>query len=103
MIVEPAQRTQGVREYYFSRKNPEIARLSAERTARGEDPVINLGIGAPDRMPPAAAIERLRSSALLSDSHKYQNYRGLPELREAFAAWYARYYGVIFYKTRERV
>ena len=24
MIVEPAQRTLGVREYYFSRKNPEI-------------------------------------------------------------------------------
>ena len=94
MIIEPAQRTQGVREYYFSRKNPEIARLSAERKARGEDPVINLGIGAPDRMPPAAAIEKLRSTALLSDSHKYQNYRGLPELREAFAAWYSRYYGV---------
>ena len=94
MIIEPAQRTRGVREYYFSRKNPEIARLSAERTARGEDPVINLGIGAPDRMPPAAAIEKLRSSALHPDSHKYQNYRGLPELRGAFAQWYARYYGV---------
>lgn len=101
MIVEPAQRTQGVREYYFSRKNPEIARLSAERIARGEEPVINLGIGAPDRMPPAAAIEKLRSSALLSDSHKYQNYRGLPELREAFAAWYARYYGVTLDPARD--
>ncbi len=94
MIIQPAIRTQSVRPYYFSVKNPEIARLSAERVARGEDPVINLGIGAPDRMPPAAAVETLRETALLPDSHKYQNYRGLPELRSAFSDWYARYYGV---------
>ena len=94
MIIQPAERTQSVKPYYFSVKNPEIARLSAERVARGLDPVINLGIGAPDQMPPAAAIETLRATALLPDSHKYQNYRGLPELRSAFADWYARYYGV---------
>ena len=94
MIIRPAEMTLGVSEYYFSRKNPEIARLSEERVAKGLDPVVNLGIGAPDGMPPAAAIERLRETALLKDSHKYQNYRGLPELRKAFADWYARYYGV---------
>lgn len=94
MIIKPAERTLGVSEYYFSRKNPEIARISAERVAAGLDPVVNLGIGAPDGMPPAAAIERLRETALLKDSHKYQNYRGLPELRKAFSDWYAGYYGV---------
>ncbi|MBR1873264.1 MAG: aminotransferase class I/II-fold pyridoxal phosphate-dependent enzyme [Bacteroidales bacterium] len=94
MIISPAERTQSVKPYYFSVKNPEIAALSAERMAKGLDPVINLGIGAPDGMPPAEAIETLRESALLPDSHKYQNYRGLPQLRAAFASWYERYYGV---------
>ena len=94
MIIQPATRTLSVKPYYFSVKNPEIARLSEERKARGEDPVINLGIGSPDRMPPQEAIEELRRTALLPDSHKYQNYRGLPELRKAFAQWYQTYYGV---------
>ena len=94
MIITPAQRTLSVKPYYFSVKNPEIAALSAERVARGEDPVINLGIGSPDRMPPQEAIDELCRTAQLPDSHKYQNYRGLPELRKAFAQWYERYYGV---------
>jgi aspartate/methionine/tyrosine aminotransferase len=94
MIITPAQRTLSVKLYYFSVKNPEIAALRAERVARGEDPVINLGIGSPDRMPPQEAIDELCRTAQLPDSHKYQNYRGLPELRKAFAQWYERYYGV---------
>ncbi len=94
MIITPAKRTLSVKPYYFSVKNPEIAALSAERVARGEDPVINLGIGSPDRMPPQEAIDELCRTAQLPDSHKYQNYRGLPELRKAFAQWYERYYGV---------
>ena len=59
MIITPAKRTLSVKPYYFSVKNPEIAALSAERVARGEDPVINLGIGSPDRMPPQEAIDEL--------------------------------------------
>ena len=94
MIIKPADRTLSVKPYYFSIKNPEIAALSADRVSRGLDPVVNLGIGAPDQMPPADVIETLRTSALGKDSHKYQNYRGLPELRAAIASWYGRYYGV---------
>jgi len=94
MIVEPAIRTQSVREYYFSRKNKEIAALNAERAERGEEPVINLGIGAPDGMPPAPAIQTLVESAQQSGNHAYQSYIGLPALRQAFSQWYARWYGV---------
>ena len=94
MIIEPARRTGTVREYYFSRKNREIAALNAERAARGAAPVVNLGIGAPDGMPPAAAIDALVQTAVQPGQHAYQSYTGLPELRQAFARWYDRYYGV---------
>ncbi len=94
MIITPAHRTESVREYFFSLKNKEIARLNAERALKGEDPVINLGIGSPDGMPPKAAVDALRESALLPDSHKYQGYTGLPALRRAFSDWYRKYYGV---------
>ena len=92
--IRPARRTEGVREYYFSLKNKEMARLNEERESRGEDRIINLGIGSPNGMPPAAAIGMLVSTAPLPGQHAYQSYTGSPELRGAFASWYARYYGV---------
>ena len=94
MNIQPAKRTFTVKEYYFSRKNREIDGLNRDRAARGEDRVINLGIGSPDGMPPAEAIRALTESAPLPGHHGYQNYMGLPALREAFAKWYARYYDV---------
>ena len=92
--IRPARRTEGVREYYFSLKNKEMARLNAERDARGEDRIVNLGIGSPNGMPPAPAIQKLVETAQLPGQHGYQNYTGNPELRGAFASWYKRYYGV---------
>ena len=59
MIIRPAKRTESVQEYYFSRKLKEIAQMNAERMAAGESPVINLGIGSPDGMPPMPAIDAL--------------------------------------------
>ena len=94
MIIEPAKRTSSVQEYYFSRKLKEMDALNAERVARGEDRIINLGIGAPDGMPPQAAIEALVEAARKPGNHAYQSYKGLPALRQAFADWYSRYYGV---------
>ena len=91
MIIPPADRTQSVKEYYFSLKNKEIATMNADGRT---EPVINLGIGAPDGMPPLPAIERLCAVARRTDAHKYQSYTGIPELREAFAHWYRRWYHV---------
>ena len=94
MRIQPAERTKGVQEYYFSRKQKDLDAVSAERAAKGLGPLVNLGIGAPDGMPPQAAIDTLKKVAQATDSHKYQNYKGLPVLRQAFADWYTRYYGV---------
>ncbi len=94
MIIEPANRTAGVQEYYFSRKQKDLDAVNARRASENEEPLINLGIGAPDGMPPQAAIEALIDGAKDPRNHVYQNYKGLPALREAFAGWYSRYYGV---------
>lgn len=94
MIIRPAKRTESVQEYYFSRKLKEIAAMNAQRAAAGEESVINLGIGSPDGMPPVEAVEALCEAAVQPGNHAYQSYIGLPELRQAFADWYARWYGV---------
>ena len=94
MIIKPARRTESVQEYYFSRKLKEIAQMNAARKAAGEVPVINLGIGSPDGMPPMDAVEALCEGAVQAGNHAYQSYVGLPELRMAFARWYRRWYGV---------
>ena len=101
MIIHPAERTQSVQEYYFSRKLKEIALINSRKAAAGEDPVINLGIGSPDGMPPQEAIEALTATAVQPGNHAYQSYVGLPELRQAFADWYARWYGVELDPSKE--
>lgn len=87
--IRPSNRVQQVQEYYFSRKLKEVAAM----VAGGAD-VISLGIGGPDRMPAADVIETLVSEAAKEGNHSYQSYIGLPQLREAFARWYKKYYGV---------
>ena len=101
MIIKAAKRTESVQEYYFSRKLKEIAAMNAGRIERGDEPVINLGIGSPDGMPPAEAIEALCEGAVQAGNHAYQSYVGLPELRRAFADWYALWYGVELDPVRE--
>ena len=87
--IKPADRVSQIKEYYFSRKLKEVARLNRE----GKD-IISLGIGGPDLPPSAEVIGTLCESAAKSDTHSYQPYVGIAELREAFASWYERYYGV---------
>ncbi len=89
MIVEPAQRTHGVSEYYFSAKLRQIAMMRSS----GID-VINLGIGSPDLPPPEEAVNKLAAEAEKPDVHGYQSYNGIPELRKAMAGWYMKYFGV---------
>lgn len=94
MIISPAHRTESVKEYFFSLKNKEIAKLNEQRALQGLDAVINLGIGSPDGMPPEETIKALCDAAHLADSHKYQPYTGIMEFKQAFSKWYDRYYGV---------
>ena len=76
MIIKAAKRTESVSEYYFSRKLREIAEMNVRRVASGEEPVINLGIGSPDGMPPVEAVEALCEGAVQPGNHAYQSYVG---------------------------
>lgn len=87
--IKPAKRVENIKEYFFSRKLKEVARLKAQ----GRD-VISLAIGGPDLPPPLQAVEALKEYASDPSMHSYQMTVGIPELRKAFSDWYARYYGV---------
>ena len=78
-----------VSEYYFSRKLKEVAQMNAE----GKD-IISLAIGSPDMPPSEQTIEKLCEVAHQPDAHGYQPTQGTPELREAMAGFYKRWYGV---------
>jgi aspartate/methionine/tyrosine aminotransferase len=88
-MITPAQRISQVKEYYFSLKLKEIA----EMQANGK-PVINLGIGNPDQPPAPEVLKTLNEAAVRPDTHGYQGYVGIPELRKSFSNWYKRFYKV---------
>ena len=87
--IEPAKRLESVTEYYFSRKLKEVAKMNAE----GMD-VISLAIGCPDMPPSKETIDALCENAQRRDTHGYQPTVGIPELRNAMAGFYKRWYGV---------
>ena len=87
--IEPADRLSLVQEYYFSRKLKEVAQLNAE----GKD-IISLAIGSPDMPPSEQTIEKLCEVAHQPGAHGYQPTQGTPELREAMASFYKRWYNV---------
>ncbi len=89
MEIEPARRVNNVSEYYFSTKLKEIDAMKAA----GKD-VINLGIGSPDLPPSEVTIEALCKEAHKPNVHGYQSYIGIPELRNGFAEWYKKWFGV---------
>ena len=78
-----------MQEYYFSRKLKEVAQMNAE----GKD-IISLAIGSPDMPPSEQTIEKLCEVARQPNAHGYQPTQGTPELREAMAGFYKRWYNV---------
>lgn len=96
MIITSAERLNSVEEYYFSKKLAHLEQMRKE----GKD-VINLGIGSPDMAPDQLVIDALKNSADQENSHGYQSYRGLQELRDAMALWYFRTYKVKLDRTSE--
>ena len=91
-----ATRLESVQEYYFSRKLKEIAHMNAE----GKN-VISLGVGSPDMPPSEETIKTLCEHAYRPDAHGYQPYVGIPELRQAFADFYKKWYHVTLNPTNE--
>ena len=88
-MIKPAERLSTVNEYYFSRKGKEIAAMNA----KGMD-IISLAIGSLDMPPSEETVETLCREARKADAHGYQPTTGIPQLRQAMADFYRRWYGV---------
>ena len=87
--MKPSSRLDRLPPYLFA----ELERKVSEKKAAGVD-VISLGIGDPDTPTPDNVVEALTAAAPDPGTHQYPSNRGRPELREAFARFYERRFGV---------
>ena len=84
-----AQRISDLPPYLFA----ELDKLRDAKRAEGVD-VISLGIGDPDLPTPEPVIAALQRAARDPANHRYPEYYGLDELRDAIAVWYRRRFKV---------
>ncbi len=91
-----AKRIEKLPPYLFAT----ISRKIAEKRAQGVD-VISFAIGDPDLPTPDHILGALAEASQDPANHRYPETDGLPELREAIAAWYERRFGVTLDPQRE--
>src|SRR3954467_1490828 len=87
--MQPSSRLDRLPPYLFA----ELERKIREKKAAGGD-VISLGIGDPDTPTPRVVVDALAAAAADPGTHQYPSNRGRPELREAYARFYERRFGV---------
>ncbi|MEA2418651.1 MAG: LL-diaminopimelate aminotransferase [Thermoleophilaceae bacterium] len=87
--MQPSKRLERLPPYLFA----ELERKVREKKQAGVD-VISLGIGDPDTPTPVPVIDALSAGAADPGTHRYPSNRGRAELREAFARFYDRRFGV---------
>ena len=88
-MIKQSDRLNSVEEYYFSKKLREVSSM-----IQSGESVINMAIGSPDLFPSIRVIDEIKNSLSDSFAHKYQSYQGLPELRDAIAKFYNKFFGV---------
>ena len=71
----------------------EVNRMKAQARAAGED-IIDLGMGNPDSPTPQHIVDKLIETVQDGRTHRYSTSRGIPGLRRANAAYYARRFDV---------
>ena len=81
--MNTARRLEYIQEYYFSRKLKEVGHLISQGK-----PIVNLGIGSPDVMPPKSTIDSLIEALKSPLAHKYQSYNVINSLRQAIKSFY---------------
>ena len=71
----------------------QVNRLKAQARAAGAD-IIDLGMGNPDLPTNKFIVDKLIETVQRPDTHGYSSSKGIPGLRRAQAAYYARRFGV---------
>src|SRR5437867_12660596 len=92
-------------EFYRIKRLPpyvfaEVNALKAQARAEGRD-VIDLGMGNPDGPTPPHIVAKLIEAVQNPKTHGYSTSRGIPGLRRAYAAYYARRFNVELDPERE--
>ncbi len=85
-------------EFYRIKRLPpyvfaEVNAMKARARAQGRD-IIDLGMGNPDAATPRHIVDKLVETVQNPKTHRYSTSRGIPGLRRANAAYYARRFGV---------
>lgn len=78
----------------------EVNRLKAKARAAGDD-IIDFGMGNPDMPTPKHIVDKLIETMSNPRTNRYSSSRGIPGLRKAMAAYYARRFGVKLDPERE--
>lgn len=71
----------------------EVNEMKARARAAGED-IIDFGMGNPDQPTPRHIVDKMIEAVEDPRTHRYSASRGIPGLRKAFAAYYARRFNV---------
>lgn len=87
--MRAARRIENLPPYLFA----ELDRKVKAAQAKGVD-VISFGVGDPDRPTPDHIVEAATRAVADPATHQYPSYYGMPEFREAVAAYYERRFGV---------
>jgi alanine-synthesizing transaminase len=88
-VNEEFHRIKRLPPYVFA----EVNALKASARAAGSD-IIDLGMGNPDMPTPQHIVDKLVETVNKPRTHRYSASRGIPGLRRAQAAYYARRFGV---------
>jgi alanine-synthesizing transaminase len=89
MAMEEFHKVRRLPPYVFEQVN----RLKASARSAGAD-IIDLGMGNPDLPTPKGIVDKLCEVVRDPRTHRYSSSKGIPGLRRAQAAYYARRFGV---------
>jgi alanine-synthesizing transaminase len=85
-------------EFYRIRRLPpyvfEVVNRAKATARNGGADIVDLGMGNPDLPAPAHVVEKLKETVGKSRTDRYSASKGIPGLRRAQAAYYARRFGV---------
>jgi LL-diaminopimelate aminotransferase len=90
-MLEPSTKVKSLPTYALAK----LFAAKNKKEAEGVD-VIDLGVGNPDMRPAEAIIQALHRELddVTKENHRYPDFGGLPEFRQAISRWYSRRFGV---------
>lgn len=103
MLPAPVSTLSSLPPYVFAELDRLKAVAAARRAAAGADPLVDLGIGSPDRPMAPGIVDAVQRAAANEARHGYPPFRGAPEFLDAAAGFLAERFGAHVDPARELV